>query len=103
MAWITSGVVVDPKPGVVLLDSGQLAVGVFQMPLILVTVDSRLLISLEWRNAANAVNRQSHVFVAEGTAIFDLRGTSISLLTNERVRVVTVGETEGRVQVSALT
>jgi len=102
MAWITSGVVTNPPAGTVLLDSGPLPAGAFTMPLLLVSSDGRML-RLEWRNAANGANKQSHIFIVSGTQVFDLSSKTITVLANERVRLVTIGDTEGSVQATALT
>jgi hypothetical protein len=103
MAWITSGVVTDPTDNAVLLDSGPLTSGVFVLPLLLMSTDFRRLVRIEWRNAANNSNKQSHIFIVDGSQIFDLSGRSITVLVGERVRLVTIGEVEGKVQATALT
>jgi len=103
MAWITSGAVTDPPDNAVLLDSGPLAAGVFVLPLLLMSADFQRFVRLEWRNAANSANKQSHIFIVDGSRIFDLSGRSITVLANERIRLVALGEVEGNVQVTALT
>jgi hypothetical protein len=103
MAWISSGVVQDPKVGEVLLDSGALPAGAFTMPLLLMSSESDRLLRLEWRNAANAGNRQNHTFIVRQNAIVDLSGKQVTVAQGDRLRVVTVDLVEGAVQVSALT
>lgn len=104
MAWISTAIITTPADGDILLDSGALpANAAFPLPILLVTAENSCIVRLEWRNAANAANKSSHIFLCRGLHVFDLSRATINVLVNERLRVVAVGAIEGRVQVSALT
>lgn len=103
MAWASSGPVLNPVDGDIILDTGPLAAGAFALPIFVMTADSTRVLRLEYRNAANSANKQAQILLVSGTLVLDLKSASVTVLVNERFRVVVVGNILGRVQASTFT
>ncbi len=90
-----SGLVVNPAAAAVLVDSGQVT-NANKTAIVTVSTNTKVDFAVEWRNAANSATLATWT-VCTGDAFSFPQINLSNMLTDERLRVITVGGVTGTV------
>jgi len=101
MAWFNGASTINPGAGLVLVDTGPLYQGVFDL-VVAIDVSVQTTVLLELRDATNAVTLKSRELRLAG-ARYHEKFEGVDVVSGQRLRVSTVGAFVGTIEADLFT